>query len=101
MYRRHHWYVGDCVVETSEEEESMCHHTLLLPGRNLYLTPLLEKKKFRGKGNKEGALLAFRTLQEDHIGDIHTVPNSKVRAYTLYMYTGHRHVFAYCECILS
>ncbi len=59
-------------------EDTICHHTILLPGRNLYLTPLLDKKKYRGKGNREGALLAFRTLQETGLGDIHTVPGTKV-----------------------
>ena len=39
-----------------------------LPGKYLDLSILLANKKFRGRGNKEGALVAFRELEAAGIG---------------------------------
>ena len=41
---------------------------LTLPGKQLDLSVLLKEKKFRHKGNKEGALRAMRILEEDGLG---------------------------------
>ena len=41
---------------------------LTLPGKQLDLSVLLKEKKFRNKGNKEGALRAMRILEEDGLG---------------------------------
>jgi len=40
-------------------------YCLTLPGRKLYLTPLLRIKKFRKRGNKDGALSAFYQLEKE------------------------------------
>lgn len=43
---------------------------LTLPGKKLHLTPLLAAKKFRARGNKEGALRAFYQLEEEGLGKV-------------------------------
>ena len=43
------------------------HHTSL-PGSVMDLTALLNNKKFRGHGNKEGATRVFLLLQQDKLG---------------------------------
>ena len=50
---------------------------LTLPGRKLYLTPLLALKKFRKRGNKEGAIAAFYQLEEDGLGKVLEMASSK------------------------
>ena len=49
---------------------SAAAHSLRLPGKRLFLTPLLKAKKFRNYGNKQGALGAWKELQESGIGQI-------------------------------
>lgn len=44
-----------------KSNEALC---LTLPGNQLGLSALLKDKKFRGRGNKEGALQAMRILEE-------------------------------------
>jgi len=41
---------------TASKEVETAGFCLTLPGRTLYLTPLLALKKFRKKGNKDGAV---------------------------------------------
>ena len=43
---------------------------MLLPGATLNLSALLMKKKFTGKGNKEGAVEAFRELEKAGLGQL-------------------------------
>ena len=50
---------------------------LTLPGRILFLTPLLALKKFRKKGNKDGAVRAFYRLQEEGLGRVIEVEGCK------------------------
>lgn len=50
---------------------------LTLPGRTLYLTPLLALKKFRKKGNKDGGVRAFYCLQEEGLGKVLEVGGTK------------------------
>lgn len=45
---------------------------LLLPGKNLHLSTLLAQKKFRQRGNKDGALNAFRALESAGLGKLKT-----------------------------
>lgn len=49
-------------------QDSQAHdnaaYSLLLPGRILYLSALLVQTKFRGRGNKAGALAGWILLQE-------------------------------------
>jgi len=40
-------------------------YCLTLPGKTLYLTPLLAQKKLRKKRNKDGAVRVFYLLQEE------------------------------------
>ena len=47
--------------------EGLC---LTLPGSQLDLSVLLKEKKFRGRGNKEGALQALRNLDDDGLGKL-------------------------------
>ena len=41
------------------DDDATAAHCLQLPGKTLYLTPLLAQKKFQKRGNKEGAIRAF------------------------------------------
>ena len=54
----------------AETKERYC---LLLPGKVLYLSPLLAAKKFRNKGNKSGALTALRHLEQEGLGKLKEV----------------------------
>ena len=46
----------------------------------LYLKTLLDKKKFRKRGNKEGAVAAFYRLEEEGMGKVYKVGNSNCKA---------------------
>jgi hypothetical protein len=61
--------VADCSTEPVEPNGAPAH-TLNLPGKMLYLTPLLKAKKFRKFGYKEGALAAFEELQNAKLGKL-------------------------------
>ena len=50
---------------------------LTLPGRKLYLQPLLVTKKFRNRGNKPGAITAFYKLESEKLGKVLEITNSK------------------------
>ena len=54
-------------VQMPSSNEALC---LTLPGNQLDLSALLKDKKFRGRGNKEGALQAMRILEEDELGKL-------------------------------
>ena len=45
-------------------------YSLLLPGKVLYLNALLAMKKFRDRGNKEGAVQGFYALQAAELGQV-------------------------------
>lgn len=45
-------------------------YSLLLPGSILYLSALLVQTKFRGRGNKAGALAGWALLQEAGIAKV-------------------------------
>lgn len=59
------------------KENSRAAYCLVLPGKTLYLTPLLNIKKFRAHGNKDGAVTAFFQLQEENLGKICVIGNSR------------------------
>ena len=67
----------DVVPDGISEDDLTAAHCLLLPGKCLYLTPLLAAKKFRRKGNKEGAVRAFMQLQEEGLGKTLLIAGSK------------------------
>ena len=49
---------------------SVAAYCLLLPGKVLNLSALLQAKKFRGKGNKEGAVAALEELHKAGLGKL-------------------------------
>ena len=51
-------------------DENTASYCLTLPGKVLYLTPLLNAKKFRKRGNKDGAIRAFYKLAENGLGEV-------------------------------
>ena len=59
-------YVGDY----DSNKMSNAAFTLLLPGRILDLSTLLSTKKYRNRGNKDGALAAMKKLESDGLGKI-------------------------------
>lgn len=50
---------------------------LRLPGRTLFLSHLLALKKFRKRGNKDGALKSFYKLQEEGLGMVLEVAGAR------------------------
>ena len=48
----------------------IARHCLKLSGTVLNVSVLLDKKKFRSYGHKEGALKGFRLLQVDDLGTL-------------------------------
>lgn len=59
------------------EENNTAGFCLTLPGKRLYLTPLLAMKKFRKRGNKDGAIAAFYQLEEQGLGKVLEVAGGK------------------------
>ena len=62
---------------TASEEDSTAEFCLHLPGKILFLTPLFAMKKFRKKGNKDGAIRAFYRMEEEGLGKVLEVAGSK------------------------
>ena len=56
--------------ETDGQVHANAAYSLLLPGKILYLNALLAMKKFRDRGNKEGAVRGFLALQEAGLGRV-------------------------------
>ena len=54
------------------DDESNAAFVLTLPGKVMDLTSLLNNKKFRGRGNKKGAIRVFQLLQNDDLGNLET-----------------------------
>lgn len=54
-----------CVPNATRNPEG---YVLLLPGKKLHITALNEKKKFRDMGNKQGAVAAITTLEQEDLG---------------------------------
>ena len=52
-------------------------YCLLLPGIRLNLSNLLAAKKFRSRGNKDGAIAAMRKLEEDSLGKLIQMPSQR------------------------
>ena len=57
---------------TTPNASSLVSYCLLLPGKKLHLSALLTAKKFRGKGNKDGAVAAFREIADAGLGMLST-----------------------------
>ena len=73
-------------MEENSDNKGAAAHCLKLPGKHLYLTPLLKQKKFRNYGSKSGALAAFEELQSSELGKIvsETQKSLTVSYYVLY-----------------
>ena len=70
--------VVDLTEEAKDVEESAtAAFCLCLPGKKLYLTHLLALKKFRKRGNKDGALRAFYTLADEGLGKVLEFANAR------------------------
>ena len=71
------YVVVDVMEEVKDVEGSTAAYCLSLPGKTLFLTHLLSLKKFRKRGNKDGALRAFYKLEEEGLGKLLEVTRSK------------------------
>ena len=63
------------------QDHSLAAYCLLLPGMTLHISALLAAKRFRDKGNKEGAVRAIKTLQDAGLGQV--VENKPLRGTTM------------------
>ena len=54
----------------SAQDHAVAKYCLLLPGKVLHISALLIAKRFRDKGNKDGAVRAIRTLQSAGLGEV-------------------------------
>lgn len=62
--------LGNTASSPGSKSGSVAAFCLLLPGKVLNLSALLQAKKFRGRGNKEGAVAAFEELQKAGLGKL-------------------------------
>ena len=68
--------VDDVKTMPPSQDDETAAFCLSLPGRT-FLSPLLALKKFRKKGNKDGALRAFYCLQEEGLGKVLELSGTK------------------------
>lgn len=68
----HNPTAGVTEVSSDVNPNSTATHCLRLPGKYLNLTALLYAKKFRFHGYKQGALSAFKELEEAQLGILET-----------------------------
>lgn len=66
-------------MKSLSKDEQNAAFCLILPGERLHLTPLLSAKKFRGKGNKDAAIDAFKLLEKDGLGEVFTFGSGKLK----------------------
>ena len=59
------------------EVDCVAAYCLLLPGKTLSLTPLLDAKNFCSWGNKEGAVNAFHRLAGEGLGEVEEVKGKR------------------------
>ena len=52
------------------QDNTVAAYCLLLPGKVLHISALLAAKRFRDRGNKDGAVRAIRVLQSAGLGEI-------------------------------
>ena len=69
-------FTGPCDPTPTSPNDAVAGFCLTLPGKTLYLKALLAAKKFRNRGNKEGALAAFYQLEEEGLGTVLIVGDS-------------------------
>ena len=59
-------------------------HFLQLPGKKLFLMPLLKAKKYHNYGNKQGALDAWEELEQSGLGKLERTDTSKLHGMACY-----------------
>lgn len=67
----------DEVKLVANEDDVRAGYCLTLPGKTLYLSHLLALKKFRKRGNKDGAVRSFFRLQEEGLGRVKEIVGNK------------------------
>ena len=72
-----HWYDLGQSEEEITTDNATAAFTLTLPGKTLYLSKLLYLKKYRNRGNKDGAIRAFYRLEDEGFGRVFEVGGSK------------------------
>ena len=66
------YILGPSIAPQGDQTQANASLCLTLPGRKLNLTALLILCKFRKRGDKEGALAAFRALESAKLGWVQT-----------------------------
>ena len=61
---------GEEEPQSSAAVRNIKTHILLLPGKRLFLSPLLKKKKFRGFAEKDGVLREMEELEKLGLGKL-------------------------------
>lgn len=56
--------------DSAQQDQTVAQYCLLLPGKTLHIGALLAAKRFRDRGNKEGAVKAIKLLQEAGLGTV-------------------------------
>ena len=59
---------GTCTTPSGTSPNAT--YCLTLPGKQLVLSILLQAKKFRARGNKEGAVAALKELERAGLGEL-------------------------------
>lgn len=59
-------------------------YCLLLPGKTLHLSALLAAKRFRDRGNKDGAVRAIRVLQTAELGKVEEIKPQRGTSTVIY-----------------
>ena len=54
----------------TSKDHAVAAYCLLLPGKVLHISALLAAKRFRDRGNKDGAVKAIRVLQSAGLGEV-------------------------------
>ena len=67
-----HSAAGSNEIDTGlvSQDKQVAAFCLLLPGKMLYISTLLQLKRFRYKGNKEGAVRAIKMLESAGMGRV-------------------------------
>ena len=63
--------------DKSTDDKANAGFCLTLPGRKLYIQPLLFMKKFKNRGNKRGAVKAIILLEQEGLGRVIQIRSSK------------------------
>ena len=79
-----------------DDDELNAAFTLLLPGKKLNLSALLAQKKYRKRGNKDGAIRCFFMLEEDGLGKVLQLTGTKGAGVVRYLFVCIPKYLLYC-----